>query len=58
MRRYHRQVSEYKKVKKEIEKLTFQELKEKMRSHNISTGGYLRTSLERRLMKHLLEVNN
>ena len=58
IRRYHRQDSEYKKVKKEIEKLTFQELKEKMRSHNISTRGYLRTSLERRLINHILRENN
>lgn len=51
------QESPHKKIKKELGKLTFYELKEKMRSHNVSTNGYIRDNLEKRLIIYLIRNN-
>ena len=42
------------RLRERLSKLSFKELKDEMKSHNISRRGYIRDSLERRLMTHLL----
>jgi len=44
-------------IREGLKNLSFEELKEKMRRHNISTRGYIRENLERRLLSHLLRNN-
>ena len=48
-----RPVSRNRQIRKEIEKLTFNELKDRLREEGLSTRGYVRDNLERRLYNKL-----
>jgi len=45
-----------KRIKYIIEKLTYKQLKKRLKDLNLSTRGYMRTSFEKRLINHLLVV--
>lgn len=48
-----RPVPRNRQIRKEIEKLTFNELKERLKAEGLSTRGYVRDNLERRLYNKL-----
>jgi len=48
-----RAVPRNRQIRKEIEKLTFNELKDRLRAEGLSTRGYVRDNLERRLYNKL-----
>jgi len=51
-----RDVGKRKRIKKRIEKFTYYQLKKKLKDLNLSTRGYMRTSLEKRLTDYMLVV--
>ena len=53
-RRVRRDAGKRKRIKKRIEKLTYIQLKKKLKDLNLSTRGYMRTSLEKRLTDYML----
>ena len=55
-RRVRRDAGKRKRIKKKIEKLTYIQLKKKLKDLNLSTRGYMRTSLEKRLTDYMLVV--
>ena len=46
-----------KQIMDRIEKLTYNQLKKKLKEFNLSTKGYMRTSFEKRLIDHLIVLN-
>jgi len=54
MRRVRRDAGKRKQIKDKIKKLTYIQLKKKLKELNLSTRGYMRTSLEKRLTDHIL----
>ena len=49
-----RDAGKIKQIKDKIKKLTYTQLKKKLKDLNLSTRGYMRTSLEKRLTDHIL----
>ena len=55
-RRVRRDAGKRKQIKDKIKKLTYKQLKKRLKELNLSTRGYMRTSFEKRLITHLLLV--
>lgn len=55
-RRVRRDAGKRKQIEDKIEKLTYIQLKKKLKDLNLSTRGYMRTSLEKRLTDYMLVV--
>jgi len=54
--RRDRYAGKRKQIKDKIKKLTYKQLKKRLKELNLSTRGYMRTSFEKRLITHLLLV--
>ena len=55
-RRVRRDAGKRQQIKDNIKKLTYIQLKKKLKDLNLSTRGYMRTSLEKRLIDYMLVV--